>query len=186
MSPKISDPVVYRTRDPEVLAAYRAAWDAIRAYVDAVKAVLDEYGAGEYQVWTDANGFHPGQICGIDIPEDRDPPEGWRMQGDYAVPDKRTGKGRALCKALESVTHPGDPLSALDGMPSLVFTGTGLARPGAVPLEDGTGLYVTWTTGPEQCRDGEVDRAIWERVKLSEYHAAKEAAAEAAKADQAP
>ena len=185
----MSDLTVYRSRDPEVLAAYKAAWDAVDAYVKETDAVLAEAGVGDYQTWRQQGGWMIGHFSGIDIPEGQKPPQGWRMNRDYAVPDKRTKAGREVAQRLAAVRHPGDPRQAFIGMPSDVFTGGGrVLSAGVRVLEDGGALYVMWTTDPAghresfRSRDAEVDLSLWERVKLSEYYAEVERA-DAAKAE---
>jgi hypothetical protein len=179
----MSDPYVYRSRDPQVVGAWKDACAAIEAYVKATGAVLDGAGLGAYKVYRNTRGLRPGHFAGLAIPQDEFPPEGWRMRAEYAVPDKRTKAGKAVDAALDAVKHPGDPLYRLIGMPPDILTGAGnFSTPAVRLLEDGTTLYTAWRTDPAGCRESfmagkfEIDRSLWEPVKLSEYYAAIEVA----------
>jgi hypothetical protein len=180
----VNDPVVYRTTDPEVLAAYRKAGDALEAYVAAVRAVLDAHGVGSYWIWADT-GWSPAMFRGIVIPGGEEPPRGWRIRGECAVPHKSTSAGRAVDTALKAVAYPGNPRGSLKGMPVMALTGLGLAHPRVEFLGQDAALYVTWRTDPEcggevgRGLDRSVDRTLWERIPLSVYYLAREAAPEA-------
>jgi hypothetical protein len=178
----MSEPYVYRSRSPEVLAAMRAANESVQAYVRATNQVLDDAGAGNYATWRDTSGSRAGRFVGLDIPQDEFPPKGWRMLSKYAVPDKRTKAGKQAVAALAAIRHPGDPRHSLIGMPPDVSTTIGFTSCGTRFLEDGTALYVWWRIDPAACRESfsrgkfEIDRTLWEPVRLSEYYAAVEAA----------
>lgn len=182
----------YRTSDPEAISEWEAAHGALDAYRDRLAQALDDLGVGQYLIGVSTSGWSPGQFLGLKIPEDQFAPAGWRMAERanlwIAVPDKRTRIGKAAYAALEALAHPGSPRKNLRGMPFDVYAayGDGTGRvftPGADLL--GGVLYVTWSTDPETAQDrrgrclAQVDSAIWERVRLSEYHAALEANASA-------
>jgi hypothetical protein len=177
----------YRSRDAEVLAAWKAAGDAIQDYVDRTHAVLEEAGLGGYQAFRATRGWSPGRFAGLGIPSGEKPPAGWRMAvlERFAVPDKRVKAGKAIHAALEAVKHPGDPLFSLIGMPPDVDGRTPAVR----VLENRTALYVGWGVDPvgrESFFKGrsEIDAAKWERIPLSAYYLAIEQH-EAAKAETA-
>jgi len=178
----VSDPFVYRSRSPEVVGAWLAAEDALRAYVKQTQAVLDDAGLGRYKVWRSNGGWKPWQFTGLDIPQDEFPPSGWRLNQsrEYAVPDKRTRAGKQIAAALTAVKHPGDPSLKLPGMPADVCTPGGFISHGARLLEDRSVLYVTWRIDPAGCRESfsspsaDIDASLWERAPLSEYYAAVE------------
>jgi len=178
----------YRSRDPEVVKSWTDATDAIRAYVEATRAVLEAAGLGGYQVYRDSHGWRPGHFAGLAIPDGEKPPAGWRMTARYAVPDKRTKAGRQAEAALAAVKHPGDPLLKLAGMMPDAENGNGaFVSPAVRLLEDGTTVYVGWPACPEGRqsflgpRGVTVDLDRWERIPLSTYWLAFEAA-DAAKA----
>ena len=178
----MSEPYVYRSRSPEVLAAMNAANEAVRAYVRATSEALDAAGVGAYKTWRETSGSRPGWFRGLDIPQDEFPPKGWRMLQQYAVPDKRTKAGKQADYMLRAVKHPGDPRHSLTGMPPDVSTPGGFSSCGMRMLEDGAAFYVWWRIDPAACRESfsrgkfEIDRSLWEPVPLSEYYAAVEAA----------
>jgi hypothetical protein len=182
----MSDPFVYRSTDSDVLQAWKDAGEAIDAYVKRTEAVLDEHGAGGYKTYR-YSGRNVGQFAGLDIPAGEKPPAGWRMNSNYAVPDKRTKAGKAADAALKTVKHPGDPLLKLIGMPPDVEGGPGFISPGVRMLEGHGALYVTWREDPEGRQSffaGKVtiDHGRWQRVPLSQYYAEVERK-DAAKAD---
>lgn len=177
----MSDLFVYRSRDPEVVGAWKDASEAISAYVRATQAVLDAAGLGAYQCYRHTGGWNPGRFAGLAVPDGEAVPAGWRMTGRYAVPDKRTKAGRDIAAALEAVRHPGDPLFKLIGMPPDIASGNGFSSPAVRLLEDGAALYVTWQRDPDGAESffqgkAVVDRDRWEHVKLSAYYAEVERA----------
>ena len=177
----MSDPFVYRSRSPEVVGVWTAGEAALRAYVKASQAVLDDAGLGAYTVWRATSGWSPWKFSGLDIPQDEFPPEGWRMHGDFAVPDKRTKAGKRIAAALAAVKYPGQPAAKLPGMPADVCYPGGFTSPAARLLENRTTLYVAWRIDPAGCRESffspstDIDATLWERALLSEYYAAVEA-----------
>lgn len=175
-----ADPIVYRSTDPAVLAAVEAAWQAIGDYAKQIRATLDGLGLGEYKHWSADGGWHPGEFRGIDIPQDQFPPDGWRMKGDFAVPDKRKAAGKRAWKALSEVRHPGDPRRALIGMPPDLLTPGGYQSCGLRRIN--SAIYATWrncdpagAVGSFSAASSEIDASLWERIPLSEYYAAVEA-----------
>jgi hypothetical protein len=186
----MSHPYVYRSRSPEVLDAMRAAQNSIRAYVKATGQILDDAGVGSHGVYRESSGWSVAKFRGLAVPDGEQPPHGWRMGAQYAVPDKRTKAGKQVAAALDAVKHPGDPRMALIGMPPDVSTPGGFTSPGTRFLEDGAAFYVTWRVDPATCRESftrgtfQIDRDLWEPVLLSEYYAAVEAAGAAEKAER--
>jgi hypothetical protein len=179
----MADPFVYVSRQPEVVGAWLAGEEALRAYVKQTRAVLNERGLGEYKVWRSTSGWRPWEFRGLDVPQDEFAPEGWRLNKsrEFAVPDKRTKAGKQIAAALAAVKHPGNPGDDLPGMPADVLVGGGFQTPAIRLLEDRTALYVAWRTDPAGCRESfrsrsvAIDRDLWERAKLSDYYAAVEA-----------
>jgi hypothetical protein len=185
----MSDPFVYRSRDPQVTYAWKGAEAALHEYVKDTERVLEEMGLGGYKVYRDTHHWHPWHFAGLAIPQDEFPPDGWRMNAKYeayAVPDKRTKAGKRAAAALAAVKHPGAPMAKVPGMPQDVCYPGGFTSPAVSLLEDGIALYVAWRIDPAGCRESfssksaEIDLALWERAPLSEYYAAKEARTEVA------
>jgi hypothetical protein len=183
----MSDLYVYRSRDPEAVAAWIAACDAVEDYVAQTAAILKDAGLGGYQVYRDTS-LSPGRFAGLAIPHGGKPPPGWRMGARFAVPHRGTKAGREVYAALEAVKHPGDPGSRIPGMPGMIVRVSRIHRPGVRVLENGAALYVTWSTEPRDTADSfvhsksEVDPGRWQRIPLSEYYAEVERT-DAAKAE---
>ena len=177
----MNDLTVYRTADPDTIRIWRDACTAVDTYIDRIRDVLAAHGAGEYAVMTRTDGWRPCEFAGIRVPPGEHPPDGWRRGQDCEIPDRRVKAGQAIAAALAEVIHPGSPKNSLKGMPSMVYTGAGLAHPGAELLEGGTALYVRWGRGDPEATGGErrdpggsVDHGIWERIPLSRYYLVKE------------
>jgi hypothetical protein len=182
----MSEPFVYRSHAAKVVDAWKAAQDGLHEYVRATDDVLERAGLGDYQVYRGNHRWHPWSFAGLAIPEGEKPPKGWRMNAEYAVPDKRTKAGKEIAAALAAVKHPGAPFHKVPGMPNDVCYPGGFTSPGARLLEDGNALYVSWRIDPAGCRESfsspttEIDDALWHRVPLSEYYAEVERAEAAA------
>jgi hypothetical protein len=173
------DKIVYRSSAAEVLAAIESFHADFRAYREAINAVLDEAGVGRYKIWATTNGWQPGKFLGLDIPEDEFPPKGWRLGKQYAVPDQRYAEGKRVAAAIKAVNHPGDPMRRIPGMPPDILTAGGFSSPGIAEMAGA--VYVTWAHDPETSggsftgKSATIDPALWERIPLSVYYAAREA-----------
>jgi len=180
----------YRSRHPDVLAAFTAAQDATNAYSKAVFAALAEHGMGEHQAAVSSGAFSAGRFLGVVAEKDEIIPDGWRMSqaGNriLAVPDKRTRAGKAAAAALAGLSSPGE--CRLPGMPGQVLVAedasfsSRVCVPGVRLLEDASAVYVTWSTSLEAATGMDhrslvsADAAYWEPVRLSAYWAAIEIA----------
>jgi hypothetical protein len=180
----MSDPIVYRSEDARVLTAWKGACEAITEYVRQTQAVLDAAGLTGRPVYRSTGAWSWGEVRGIGLGDDG-APDGWRVSpgAAYAVPNLRTAAGRKVRDALKAIKHPGEPVQKLPGMPANVITGmSGMVRTPDVRVL-GEAVWAEWDTDPEKCemsfsgRSTAVDYQMWERVKLSEYYAAREAAA---------
>lgn len=174
----------YRSTHPTVLAAWRATQEQADEIVRQRKALLDELGFTGRPVLV-----HGQRIIGVGHLDEHGPvPDGWRRDRDTAdviVPDRRRAAGKALAARLDALTMP-DPRRDLPscGMPEAASSAPRgrMYWPGMQLLGDA--VYVTWGCDPERVEEnGQVDPAVWERVRLSEYYAAVEAT-EAAEAGQ--
>jgi hypothetical protein len=112
----------------------------------------------------------------------RDPPEGWRYDRKHGhlMPLKKTKEGREIAKVIDATTAPETMRKRLPGMPGHLWSGRhGLHTymPGIQRMGDA--IYVTWSVELIAKEDG-YDPKLWKRVKLSEYHALREAEGKAA------
>lgn len=188
---------VFRSSHPDVLAV----WDARAEKVEARRVyalTLEERFGGRKALFTSRAvvGLQPldGE-SGYRAPRSRDDLPGFRfgVKEGYWCPDKRTAEGRALAKefAQYAVPKPRYP-----GMPGEVWPrsddggGSYLYTPGSQRFEDT--IYVTWGCSAERLLPGNgdprekggdtVDLAVWEHVRLSEWHALLEARRDAEEA----
>lgn len=166
----MSDKVVYRSTHPDVLRRWHEVSAAVDAWSTQLKDGLAEIGMAGYKVYYDQVD---GNIMGL-TPKDGDVPDGWRIDArtGYLKPRLSTKQGKAIGAKLDALRRP-DPRD-LQGMPKHAFAGLSFLTCGLHYLDDA--LYVTWS---KPIPEGQIDRGIWERVKLSEYHAAVEAHQEA-------
>ncbi|SEN88043.1 hypothetical protein [Nonomuraea pusilla] len=170
-----TDKTVYRSTHPDVLSVWHASIEAREAWGELMETFLDEHGFGTRNVYVS----HSGRVLGVEHIEGEDVPDGWRIDSrtGYLMPRLASRKGKAIGASLAELTQP-DPRDAMPGMPKTMFVSLALLTCG-LALIDGA-LYATWSRPiPEE----RVDLTIWERVKLSEYYAAVEAA-EAAQAQK--
>lgn len=171
--------IVYRSTHPDVLAALASYDQDFQAYKAAIRAILDGAGLEGCKIWATTGGWDPGRFLGIDVPEGEPPPAGWRTGRQFAIPDKRYAAGKRMAAALKALKHPGDPMARIPGMPPDILTPGGFATPGMERM--GGALYVIWGRDPEIARGSftakttDIDPALWTRLKLSEYYAAREA-----------
>ena len=175
----MSELVVYKSAIPIVLRAWEQA--------------TSDYTDWSTGIFTFAKDVHPDAkpIVGSAWGDDRlmglsvvDPlPDGWRVvksrRGhDFMIPKQNTKVGKTANVMFEAVRKAPQVLSMLPGMPSVVFAKGSSYTPGTLTM-DGV-LYVSWGCDPNDSDLGfskvdKVDTDLWERVKLSEYYAAKEA-----------
>ena len=177
----MTDPVIYRSRTPEVPAAWKAACEALSAYIAATQAILDEAGFAGWPAFRNNGSWSYGKIAGIGVPDSEEMPDGWRAAKHCAVPDKRTKAGREMQARLDAVKHPGALTGHLPGMAADVLNGMSgyIVSPDIRVL--GESVYAEWSADPERAevsfsnRTTQVDHDLWERVKLSDYYAEREA-----------
>jgi hypothetical protein len=177
----MSDPFVYRSRDPQVVGSWKAACDALTAYVAETDAALARAGLNDRKVYRSTNSWSYGAVRGIAIDDGAEVPRGWRMTTRYAVPDKRIKAGKEIAATLDAITHPGAPTRHLPGMPEDAINRNGsFSGPSVRVLENGAAIYAEWSMDPdgrESFMHGKavVDHSLWEPAPLSEYYAAREA-----------
>jgi hypothetical protein len=166
--------VVYRTTDPDTVAAYRQACEERASWVDRVEAFAKSINGGNAYTTT---GFGRESFVGIEVKGD--PPQGWRIQTNksgqqYLVPRRSTKAGKEAAQAFDALCHAPSAKDVLNGMPHGFLSGAegGIAffSPGA--RIDGDVLTVVW--GAELPKSERVGPQ-WERVPLSAYYAEIEA-----------
>jgi hypothetical protein len=170
--------VVYRSTHPDVLAHMERHRLAFQAWRDGVRAALVTLGFNpDDHIWMTDTEF-TGIVRALGDPV----PDGWRRDrtaDEYViVPARRTKLGKQHGQVLDRLTQPDPRRSMPGGMPKHAMAKgemTGLTG-GFRKIDDAA--YVTWS---RELRDGDaarIDPTIWERLKLSEYHAACEAVAD--------
>lgn len=176
----MKDPVIYRTSNPDVIADYKKVGEEYLEWCDRCVAFAES-------IHPDANpmkssDFGGERFGGLTVVKPI--PEGWRVQkqtgwlADIMVPRRANSKhGKKIAKDVEqqydALREAPNVRKTLTGMPSYLFLGLSGQAPGVVLYDDT--LYVDWNEDALQMLEKEVDTSIWERVKLSDYYAIKEA-----------
>jgi hypothetical protein len=169
--------IAYRSTHPDVLAhwAKTGSAEAQKTWRDNIAAAIAELGfAGERRFVT-VSGWNDTRVIGVEHPKDEDIPVGWKPLKDFpgaVTPDKRRAAGKRAAARLDSLPCPNPRKRMPGGMPSMTFIGAKMAQPGVG--RHGDAVYVTWSAELEESEASNLDPAVWERVKLSEYYAAKE------------
>jgi hypothetical protein len=189
------DRYVYRTRNPEMLAA----WDAFQAEQSAwhrkAKRLIGRWfprqGRGcmvQRSSWGGNDRWvgisrptYKGYRRSNEWPNIADSDlraAGWRKDKDGTiVPFKKTPEGRAFAKLIDACQPPTSLRNRLIGMPGhLAFGRYGLNTYQCGIERIGDAIYVTWSI---QLTD-EHDRKLWKSVRLSEYYRLREAEEQAA------
>ncbi|MEV7006834.1 hypothetical protein [Streptosporangium sp. NPDC051022] len=172
---------VYRSTHPDVLTVWRAAEEQADKVISQRSALLEELGLAGHRSLTQGP-----RILGIEYPRDVDPPAGWRRDREIPtaiVPHRRTKTGADIGRRLDQLTLPDPRRNLPGGMPHMVWPDN-VGRtywPGVRLLGDA--LFVTWGCDPEtDDHTVTIDLAVWERVRLSAYYLAIEAAEDAQEA----
>jgi len=163
----MSDKTVYRSSHSDVLAAWHAAADAREKWADQMTAFLADYGFGSRSVYVS----HSGRVLGVEHMDGEEVPDGWRVdtRTGYVMPRRASKAGKKIGARLGELNQP-DPRDAVPGMPRDCFVSLAMLTCGLEIV--GGALYATWS---RPIPEDQVDLAIWERVKLSEYYAVLEA-----------
>ncbi|MBM4683800.1 hypothetical protein GS532_07655 [Rhodococcus hoagii] len=168
---------VYRTTDPEILAA----WDEMKARIsqwwDDVQAFCVKH-SGSTMMWG-GNRLGVEIFNGPLVPEDGVIPEGWRRDRKtpgMMVPAKRSPAGKLIAAEMSKLSKSPDAAEALLGMPRTVSSeyrdGSGRGRIHSCGTERREhDLEVTWGCAVPS---DQVDER-WTRVPLSQWHAEQEA-----------
>lgn len=176
------DLFVFRSDKQEVLDALHAAKDAYLEWSDRIEAFAAEVHPDSKPMVRRQNRGGGDRFDAVSV---REPvPEGWRVKtqregADLMVPRLSTKAGKAWNERLNEIREAPDIRSSLPGMPSGGLDGLAYVAPG-IEEHDGA-VWVIWSCDPDAMDSGwsrtskKVDGFIWERVKLSEYYAMKEA-----------
>jgi hypothetical protein len=179
-----TDKIVYRSTHPDVLAHWQntASAEAQSVWREKVNKTLADLGFPGRRFAT-SDGFDDCHVVGVEHPEGEDIPAGWRRHKDLPVaitPDKRRAAGKRAVERLAAIPRPNPRKKLPGGMPHVGFGISRFLKAGIARYGDA--VYVTWSGELEKGDASNIDPAVWERVKLSEYYAAREQH-EAAKTD---
>lgn len=171
------DEYAYSTDDPEILTAYREALAARNEFGARLKADCEALGvAGAYVrrgVWGS-----PDEINALGPDEFGQIPDGWRMVRGQLEP--RRGRPGEAARQWLADHQPPDVRHVMTkhGLPrhSSIPSGTGGYRMSAPALFEHEGtLWASYEGKPGNLLDGD-EKCTWTPRKLSEFHAAREAA----------
>lgn len=181
----MSDKIVFRSTDPDVRAAYEAACAEHSEWSRKIHQLAKELlGPDAYPIVQE--GWGRKSLSGFG-PVPDDVPAGlriWKPRNSlsHLVPHKSTKIGQEIAERVKELERAPDVRAALPGMPSCALDGLTIMSPGVDVIDDA--IYVYWSNDPDAADTGwsksakKVDPELWQRVKLSEYYAAKEAAEE--------
>lgn len=164
----------FKTKQPDLIAAYLTTHETavaeFNAKVDAFKATIggrELFGTRFFDGGFSISGYR-AEKYGEDLPA------GWRFDGAKkdVVPARRTPEGKEIGKTLAGLRLPGN---SYPGAPDIMFAEGFSLFPHVEKI--GEEFYLTVSRAPLAERGNALDPSIWEPVKLSEYHAALEAAA---------
>ena len=167
--------VAYRSTHPDVLAHWdnTASAQAQTAWRERVDAAIADLGFPGRRFATKDET----RVVGVEHPHDEPVPDAWRRDRknpDVIVPARRTKAGRDIHDRLATLARPCPRHNLPGGMPKMAISGLALMHPGVDRIGDT--VYVTWSG---ELKGGDADRVdldVWQRIKLSEYYAAVEAA----------
>lgn len=172
------DRTIYRTTNERVVALEAKRREAMIELSAKRNAFLAEFAPEGAGAMVRNDGINGKRMVGIslassdrDLDADTPPPAGWRWKSgeNWLVPDKRRALGKRVQAAMHQVRHQGFARELI-GMPSDYVDG-GLWHWPGVEFHD-EAAYVVWAkSGPST---DEIDLAIWEPVKLSEWYRIKE------------
>lgn len=162
---------VYSTSNPTIVAAYRDTADAYNTMGRKAREDAEKLGKNKGALIVKSRTSGPS-VVGLGADDPTNPPEGWRYSKteEHLVP--RRGKPGESARQWLEAHQPPDLREVLEGHGLPRFCAHGedlrwfLATPGLM-FHDGT-VWAMYPTEP----DGD---CTWERRRLSEWHAAREA-----------
>ncbi len=173
---------VYRSTHPDVLAAVATYRAAMADWHERTAALLTDLGfvGRDLLVATTLGHRH---ITGVEFKPGDPIPEGWRRQGKGSatrlVPRLGLKAGKAIARRIDEAKPPADVRTDLPGMPAHRWNGSAFDTP-ALHEIDGA-VWLVWpyelkaTAVVGDTRSDYVQVRMWERVRMSEFHAALEA-----------
>jgi hypothetical protein len=164
--------IAFKTKKPAVIADYLAAREVavveFNAKVEAFKTTVggrELFGTRFFDGGFSIAGFLTNNSF-------EEIPLGWRREGRLnAVPAKRTPEGKEHAKTLAGLRLRGN---TYPGCPNMLFAKGYSLYPRVAKVGDDYFLTLSMALRDEP--NNAPDSEIWEPVKLSEYHAALEAA----------
>lgn len=168
--------LIYRSADPEVLAAWDQAAQTYRDYCDRRKEQLAAWGLPGHPVYVSRSVF--GNVMrGIDKQGLSVAPPGWRTERNkgYLVPSRTTKAGKKIAVEFDALVRLPDVRAALEpfGMPAHQWEGNRITAYAA--RRDQDEIWIRWEDVRADELDEKVDHSRWMQVKLSEYYAMVEA-----------
>lgn len=173
--------VVFKSRQPEVIAAYLAEREVKEEVFQSATQAFEEKVGGRKLFGT--RFFDGGfSVFGYNMESyNEDLPEGWRRDGRTmrAVPAKRTPEGKEIAKELGKLRlagnhYPGAPrelhTESVDGQGFMLFPRV---------EQVGDEYFLTVSMEPKASEMERLDPEHWEQAKLSTYFLAVEEAAPA-------
>lgn len=153
----------------EAWEAYGAEHKRFGAEVDALTADLFPGKNPPGAMVQHGGAFHPGSksLAGWEWRYGTPVPNGWKYEPKSGMisPKVSTKIGKQIRKRFPSpvrgLSLPGMPMTDMSHLPNIYAPG--------VEMHSGV-IYVHWSVEPNE----PVDADIWKRIKLSEYHAARE------------
>lgn len=173
---------VYRSAHPDVLKHWQdtASAEAHNAWREHVETTLANLGFPGRRFAIQGEN----RVIGVEYPldqPDQPVPDGWRRDQKLRtaiVPARRTALGKKIGDRLDKLGRPNPRHTLPGGMPEMAFSGLALMHPGVE--RHGDIVYVSWSG---ELKGGDADRidpAVWEQIRLSEYHTVLEAEQDAA------
>ncbi|QOD06028.1 hypothetical protein [Pseudarthrobacter sp. BIM B-2242] len=168
--------VAFKAKQPALIADYLAAREvAVADFHTKADAFKESIGGHELF----GTAFFDGgwAVRGFNSPNSfMELPAGWRREGGLkAVPARRTPEGKEHAKTLATLRLAGN---TYPGCPNMLFAEGYSVYPRVEQVGDDYFLTLSMVLRDEP--NNSLDPEAWEQVKLSEYHAALEAAEEAA------
>lgn len=175
----MSDPIVYRSTHPDVLAHWdkTASPDAQKSWRARVDTAIADLGfEGRNPVVTDT--VFGATVTGVEHPADEPLPTGWRRHRnlDGAItPHKGTKAGKAAAAQLRRLDLPNPRLNLPGGIPKAASAATGHAFLAPAVQRLGDAVWVRYSQPISEKDAARIEGAVWERTPLSVYYAAVEA-----------
>jgi hypothetical protein len=167
--------VAYKSTHPDVLATLATYRAAMADWHKRTAALLADLGFVDRHFLV-ATTFGHRHITGVEFKPGDQIPDGWRRQGKGSAsrltPKLSLKAGKVIARRIEEVKPPTDVRSDLPGMPTHIHLPELREINGAVWVRWPYGLQETAVVGDtrREC----VQLRMWERIKLSEFHAAIE------------